>query len=227
MVVACIALVFAMTGAGYAAGMLGPNTVGTKQLKNNAVISSKVKNGSLVKADFKAGQLPAGPAGPAGAPGAPGAAGARGPSDSYEQKLTGAVTSAANTPKSITLSNLPAGSYAIFGSAVLGTTAGSARSSGRCTLSADADTDYSWERLDDGYYGGVNTQLVHTFASTGSVSMICNVVDQPWVLGQNGNDATTKIVAIRTDTATKTSGAGAGPSVPGHVPAGAASATTR
>ena len=69
MVVACIALVFALTGAGYAAGMLGPNTVGTKQLKKNAVISSKVKNRSLLAVDFKAGQLrvaPQGPQGPAG-----------------------------------------------------------------------------------------------------------------------------------------------------------------
>jgi len=73
MVVACIALLFAMTGAGYAAGMLGPNTVGTKQLKKNAVISSKVKNGSLLKADFKRGQLPAGPQGPQGPQGPPGA----------------------------------------------------------------------------------------------------------------------------------------------------------
>jgi hypothetical protein len=78
MVVACIALSFAMTGAGYAAGMLGPNTVGTKQLKKNAVISSKVKNGSLLKADFKSGQIPAGPQGPAGAAGAAGPAGAQG-----------------------------------------------------------------------------------------------------------------------------------------------------
>jgi hypothetical protein len=51
MVVACIALLFSMTGAGYAAGMLGPNTVGTKQLKKNAVVSSKVKNNSLTGAD--------------------------------------------------------------------------------------------------------------------------------------------------------------------------------
>ena len=72
MVVACIALVFAMTGAGYAAGMLGPNTVGTKQLKKNAVISSKVKNRSLLAVDFKAGQLPRGPQGPPGAQGPPG-----------------------------------------------------------------------------------------------------------------------------------------------------------
>ena len=79
MVVACIALVFAMTGAGYAAGMLGPNTVGTKQLKKNAVISSKVKNRSLLAVDFKAGQLPAGPPGAPGAPGAPGQQGPPGP----------------------------------------------------------------------------------------------------------------------------------------------------
>ena len=79
MVVACIALVFATTGAGYAAGMLGPNTVGTKQLKKNAVISSKVKNRSLLAVDFKAGQLPRGPKGDPGAPGAPGAPGQQGP----------------------------------------------------------------------------------------------------------------------------------------------------
>jgi hypothetical protein len=66
MVVACTALLFAMTGAGYAAGMLGPNTVGTKQLKKNAVISSKVKNRSLLAVDFKAGQLPRGPKGDKG-----------------------------------------------------------------------------------------------------------------------------------------------------------------
>lgn len=69
MVVACTALIFAMTGAGYAAGMLGPNTVGTKQLKKNAVISPKVKNRSLLAVDFKAGQLPKGAKGAPGAPG--------------------------------------------------------------------------------------------------------------------------------------------------------------
>jgi hypothetical protein len=78
MVVACTALVFAMTGAGYAAGMLGPNTVGTKQLKKNAVISSKVKNGSLLRADFKSGQIPAGPRGPQGPQGPQGIQGAQG-----------------------------------------------------------------------------------------------------------------------------------------------------
>ena len=69
MVVACTALLFALTGAGYAAGVLGPNTVGTKQLKKNAVISTKVKNRSLLAVDFKAGQLPRGAQGAPGTPG--------------------------------------------------------------------------------------------------------------------------------------------------------------
>jgi hypothetical protein len=108
MVVACIALLFAMTGAGYAAGMLGPNTVGTKQLKKNAVISTKVKNGSLLRADFKSGQIPAGPqgpagpAGPAGAAGAAGAPGAQGPPGPVhlDYNVTAAIPNPAGTQSS-------------------------------------------------------------------------------------------------------------------------------
>jgi hypothetical protein len=69
MVVACIALVVALGGTGYAATVLPRNSVGTIQLRSNAVTGAKVKNSSLTAADFKAGSLPAGPAGPAG-PGA-------------------------------------------------------------------------------------------------------------------------------------------------------------
>jgi hypothetical protein len=42
------------------------------------VTGPKVKNGSLTAADFKAGQLPAGPQGPKGDPGAQGPNGAKG-----------------------------------------------------------------------------------------------------------------------------------------------------
>jgi len=79
-VIATLALFLALGGgAAYAATNLGKNSVGTKQLKKNAVIGAKVKDGSLSVGDFKAGQLPAGergPQGPAGEPGAPGAPGA-------------------------------------------------------------------------------------------------------------------------------------------------------
>jgi len=78
-VIACLALAVALGGTGYAAIVLPANSVGTKQLKNNAVNSIKVANGSLLKADFKAGQIPAGATGPAGPPGPAGPAGAAGP----------------------------------------------------------------------------------------------------------------------------------------------------
>ena len=94
LVVAGIALVVALGGTGYAALALPSNSVGTPQLKPDAVTSGKVKNGSLVRADFKPGQLlrgakgakgavgakgPVGATGAAGAPGPAGAVGAAGP----------------------------------------------------------------------------------------------------------------------------------------------------
>jgi hypothetical protein len=68
MVVACIALLVALGGTSVAAvSALPRNSVGAAQLKNSAVIgtkiasnavtSAKVKNGSLLAVDFAAGQL--------------------------------------------------------------------------------------------------------------------------------------------------------------------------
>jgi hypothetical protein len=81
MVVACVALLVALTGTSVAAvSQLVPrNSVGTAQLKGNAVVSTKVKNHSLLALDFKNGQIPAGPPGPPGPPGQTGAAGSPGP----------------------------------------------------------------------------------------------------------------------------------------------------
>jgi len=78
LVLACAALAIALGGTGYAAFRLPANSVTTRE----------VKNGSLLAADFKRGQLPrgargatgpAGPAGPAGPTGAAGPAGPAGP----------------------------------------------------------------------------------------------------------------------------------------------------
>lgn len=73
-----IALFVALGGTGYAISKLPANSVGSTQLKKNAVDSSKVKDRSLTAKDFAAGQLPAGAAGAAGAPGATGPQGATG-----------------------------------------------------------------------------------------------------------------------------------------------------
>lgn len=80
MIVACIALLVALGGTSVAAVQaLAPNSVGTAQLKANAVTTGKVRNGSLVRADFAARSIPVGPRGPAGPAGPAGAAGAAGP----------------------------------------------------------------------------------------------------------------------------------------------------
>jgi hypothetical protein len=78
MVVACVALFVSLSGVGYAAIVLPANSVGTKHLKRNAVTSAKVKKHSLLRSDFKRGQVPQGPQGPQGVPGAQGIQGPKG-----------------------------------------------------------------------------------------------------------------------------------------------------
>jgi hypothetical protein len=63
-VTASLALFVALSGSAYAAIKLPANSVGTAQLQSNAVTSPKVLDGSLLAADFNAGQLPAGQRGP-------------------------------------------------------------------------------------------------------------------------------------------------------------------
>jgi hypothetical protein len=77
-VISTLCLFMLLGGGAYAAFKLPNNSVGSKQIKKNAVNSSKVKDRSLLAGDFKAGQLPAGPAGPQGLPGAKGDAGEQG-----------------------------------------------------------------------------------------------------------------------------------------------------
>jgi hypothetical protein len=82
-VTALAVAVLGSTPLGHAAGTLLPrSSVGTPQLKTNAVNAAKIRkdsvtgakvlNGSLTAADFKAGSLPAGPKGEKGDKGDPG-----------------------------------------------------------------------------------------------------------------------------------------------------------
>lgn len=73
LVVSSIALGLALGGTGYATVLNVPrNSVGTAQLKAGAVTTKKVKDRTLLRTDFKPGQLPAGPQGPQGPAGPPG-----------------------------------------------------------------------------------------------------------------------------------------------------------
>lgn len=110
-VLSVTALVVAVLGAtpvGEAAMSLAVprNSVGTIQLRNSAVTSVKVKNGTLLRTDFKAGQIPTGPPGPQGPAGPPGA------SALQPVFTTGAVSSTATRTQT---ASCPSGKVALGG----------------------------------------------------------------------------------------------------------------
>jgi hypothetical protein len=120
-VVAVTALAVAVLGAtpvGHAAAdmILPKASVGTAQLKAAAVTGSKVKNGSLTAADFKAGQIPAGPQGPKGDAGAAGAQGSPGSPGISGFQVVNAGSVAIAAGQSVTrIAPCPVGKKAISG----------------------------------------------------------------------------------------------------------------
>ena len=117
-VIAALALFVAMGGTGYAALSLPKNSVGSKQIKKNAVTSTKVKNGSLKVGDFAAGSLPAGPAGPQGPAGHDGTNGTNGTNGTFGSVTVESATATADlAPNTKNTYNVvcPAGQQAIAG----------------------------------------------------------------------------------------------------------------
>lgn len=183
-VIAMIALAVALGGTGYAAVKLPSNSVGTPQLKNNAVTSVKVKNGSLLKADFKAGQAPAGPAGPsgsagpAGPAGPAGVAGAPGPSDAFAGSKNGPVAVPATLSTIASLSVPTAGKYVIVAKAYLHNNVNTAVLV-YCQLDAGGDIDVTRTSLEGNTAAFVTDaalsfNVAHEFAAAGAVDLKCN-----------------------------------------------------
>ena len=109
--------VFGSTPIGQAASglVLRKNSVGRAQIKNGAVSGKKiakdavtgvnVKDGSLMAADFKTGQIPTGPTGPKGDKGAKGEPGANGTATAYALVSANGTVDPA-TAKNITSANI-------------------------------------------------------------------------------------------------------------------------
>jgi hypothetical protein len=192
MAVACFALFIALGGVGIAATSLPRNSVGTKQLRKNAVTSAKVKNHSLLKADFRAGQLPLGakgaagppgPAGPAGSTGAKGDTGQQGPSNAYSVSVAGPVAMAAQTLVQLASLSLPAGKYVIFAKAWFDGDPTGLLDTVDCRLRAESDSDTSSATA---YTTSsppsptpvhqpqmLSNNLVHEYSTAGTADFIC------------------------------------------------------
>lgn len=66
LVVSILALVVSLGGTAFASGMLPRHSVGNAQLRADAVTTGKVADHTLLRRDFRTGQVPSGPQGPQG-----------------------------------------------------------------------------------------------------------------------------------------------------------------
>jgi|GEM_PF-3173789 len=137
--------------------------------------------------------------------------GPEGPSTVYSLELTKSsgetVTSPENASKgiysarSITLSNLPAGTYAITAKAAVQpiyTEPPPVPTLADCVLSAGEAKDYTAAVLPSQPYPvTLVTELVHTFKETGSVTLTCSALTEKFELLGGTTGGTTKIVAIK------------------------------
>jgi hypothetical protein len=134
--IACLAIVISLSSVGYAASVLPRNSVGTVQIRNDAIVSSKVKDRSLLLLDVAAGLPPApqgakgeqgdrgprgetGSAGPAGTPGQAGAQGLRGPRGASGWTFRTAEFSVPRDTPTTKAVNCPAGTKALGGGVTL------------------------------------------------------------------------------------------------------------
>jgi hypothetical protein len=166
-VLSLIALVVALLGFTQrvsARSVLPPHSVGTAQLRNGAVTAAKVRKHSLLKRDFKPGQLPAGAR---GAPGPPG------PSDAYWASLVGPVPVAVqDEPATLAELRIPqAGDYVISAKAYFDST-GSGIASLTCTLDTLAG-DVDEVQLLAGNPTPAALTVAHVYAAPGAVDLRC------------------------------------------------------
>jgi hypothetical protein len=146
LVVACLAFGIALGGTGSAAVLNVPDgSVTTAKIKNgavttpkikndavtvdklaaNAVTSGQVKNGTLLKEDFKSGQIPSGPAGPPGPAGPRGLPGPKGAPGVSGLERVDASTSSSSANSKSAVATCPSGKRVIGGGAqAMGTGAG-------------------------------------------------------------------------------------------------------
>jgi hypothetical protein len=184
LVVASVALVVALGGTTYAAISLPARSVGTPQLKPDAVTSPKVKNGTLKRIDFAAGEVPDGPRGaqgPAGrkgdtgATGAAGAAGPQGPSSGYVDTNDGPINvGTSGDTRLATLAIPQPGKYVIWAKVWLIRPMAGQATSGACRLVADGLEDVQWWSAPTGLGAGVANLITREFTQAGTINYYCN-----------------------------------------------------
>jgi hypothetical protein len=181
MVVACSALLIALTGTSIAAVQAVPkNSVGSAQLKNNAVTAAKIASNAVTAAKIASnavtnpkiaanavtaakvqdGSLVAADFGAGQLPG-----------DAYARFLNGpiVVPTSATTIGGLTIPQ--AGNYLIWGKAYFTSPAGSVVN---CVLQAGGDLDQTQTGASAGSPASMSLNVAHNFTAAGSVDFRCD-----------------------------------------------------
>jgi hypothetical protein len=189
-ILACIALFAAIGGVGYAAGKLKKDSVGAKQIKSNAVRSAEIKDGAVKSADLApdAVSVPPGPAG----------------FGVFNDDPVNFPTNVGAGREIATLSNLPAGTYAITAKAVA-SISGTPDRGLTCKLSAPPDGSGDFDTTEfhppAGGVGAMPMQVLHEFPEDGGQVQIKCTMN---FIGGSGSVSVddAKIQAIRLSSAT-------------------------
>ena len=149
MVIAAVALFFAFGGVGYAATQLPKNSVGTKQIRNNAVTYQKIAPGTIGDARINQSLVQTRVSGTcSGTMGAIGAVGQSGkvtcnPTAPAQFGSNSAATPVTTSSATDTSRPLTSGTYLLMGEAYLVDTAATGPSTVTCTLSVPGGSSQS------------------------------------------------------------------------------------
>jgi hypothetical protein len=188
-VTSTLALIVALSGASYAAivvtgGQIKDDTVTTRDIKDQTIKTKDMSSAARDALKGSAGPAglagpagpagPSGPAGPAGPSGPPGAAGGTGPSKVYSVAVNNFTWMIPGSPQQVATLSVPAGTYAAFAKATIGTN-GSGGGHVICTLSAAGQADEQYvTNAGPGYaYELMHNQIVFTTDSATDVTLSC------------------------------------------------------
>ncbi len=172
-----IALFASLSGTSYAA-----IKVTGKQIKDNSVASTDVKNFSVGKGDLAKGILESTKATPLNSIG-------------YQaERDTGPADVAPGDYVTVATLNVPAGAYVINAKADLSS---SQLDAGRCQLVAGSKNDAAARGLrSNGTPEALNMQVANTFAAPSAITLSCKTSDGNWTASDS------KILAVKVDTET-------------------------
>jgi hypothetical protein len=185
-VIAVIAL-FVALGGGYA---IGAATIGTGDLKKQAVTNKKIKKQTIKANRVAPNTLTGDQINEASLSGA-------GTARSIREDIAAQVPGASGATTVLTL-QVPAGSYVLNSKAVLAK--GGLQSQVQCFLSAGGDQDRSLEAVNAVNNTTITNLLVHTFPSAGAVTLACDNPDAALLLVTNKVITATPVGAISSST---------------------------